>query len=59
MKNTIGAVILIVLGVIFLLNNLGIANLHLGALLAKWWPVIKWWPLILIAYGVALLFKRG
>jgi lia operon protein LiaF len=53
MKNKIGAIILIVFGVIFLLANLGIANLNLGALLAKWWP------LILIAFGVGMLFKRG
>ncbi len=53
MKGKIGAIILIALGVIFLLANLGIANFNLGALAAKWWP------LILIAVGVGMLFTRG
>lgn len=46
-----GAVILIVLGVLFLLSNLGwIPNL--GPLFAKYWP------LILIIVGVTSLVKR-
>lgn len=53
MKPGVTAIILIVIGVIFLLNNLGIANLNIGAL------VHKWWPLILIAVGVGMLFRRG
>lgn len=46
-----GAVILIVLGVLFLLSNLGLLP-RLGPLFAQWWP------LILIAVGVYLLVQR-
>jgi uncharacterized membrane protein len=46
----VGAVILIVLGAVFLLGNLGLIP-HLGPLLAQWWP------LILIVVGVYLLIK--
>jgi hypothetical protein len=50
-KSIIGAVILIVLGALFLLSNLGwIPNL--GPLFAKWWP------LILIIIGVSSLLRR-
>lgn len=51
MKSRIGAVILIVLGVLFLLSNLGWLP-RIGPLLAQWWP------LILIAVGVYLLVQR-
>lgn len=51
MKPRIGAVILIVLGVLFLLSNLGLLP-RLGPLFAQWWP------LILIAVGVYLLVQR-
>jgi hypothetical protein len=47
----IGALILIVLGVLFLMGNLGWIP-HLGPLLAVWWPVI------LIVVGVFLLARR-
>jgi len=50
-KSRIGAVILIVLGVLFLLSNLGWIP-GLGALIAQWWPVI------LIAVGVSMLVQR-
>jgi hypothetical protein len=50
-KALIGAVILIVLGVLFLLANLGLVP-QLGSLIAKWWP------LILIAVGVSMLLRR-
>ncbi len=50
--NLIPAVILIVLGALFLAQNLGWTNLGLGRLLATWWPAI------LIAVGVSLLFRR-
>lgn len=50
--NVIGAVVLIVLGTLFLLRNLGLTDLGLGRLIATWWP------LILIAVGISLLFKR-
>lgn len=46
----VGAVILIVLGAVFLLGNLGLIP-HLGPLLAKWWPVI------LIVIGATMLIK--
>jgi hypothetical protein len=50
-KSMTGALILIVLGVLFLLSNLGwIPNL--GPLFAKWWP------LILILIGVSSLVRR-
>jgi membrane-bound ClpP family serine protease len=49
---SIGAVVLIVLGVVFLAANHGwIPNI--GVLL------VRWWPLILIIVGVALLLKRN
>jgi len=51
MKPRVGAVILIVLGVLFLLSNLGMLP-RLGPLFAQWWP------LILIAVGVYLLVQR-
>ncbi|MNC90274.1 hypothetical protein D3C83_63520 [compost metagenome] len=51
MKSRIGAVILIVLGVLFLLSNLGWLP-RLGPLFAQWWP------LILVAVGVYLLVQR-
>jgi hypothetical protein len=50
-KSAIGAVILIVLGSLFLLSNLGLLP-RLGPLFAQWWP------LILIAVGVFLLTQR-
>ncbi|HTD29508.1 MAG TPA: DUF5668 domain-containing protein [Xanthomonadaceae bacterium] len=53
MKPNVPALILIAIGVLFLLHNLGIANFNLGQL------ILKWWPLILIVLGVQMLFKRG
>jgi hypothetical protein len=50
-KPRIGALILIVLGVLFLLSNLGWIP-RLGPLFAQWWPVI------LIVVGVSLLVRR-
>ncbi|HET8667097.1 MAG TPA: DUF5668 domain-containing protein [Terriglobales bacterium] len=45
----IGAIVLIGLGVIFLLNNMGWVHLHgLG----------EWWPVVLIALGVLLYARR-
>jgi hypothetical protein len=48
----VGAVILIALGVIFLLKNLGIADIRIFDLLSVWWP------LVLIALGVSMLLNR-
>jgi len=47
---SVAACILIVLGIIFLLKNLG------------WLPrpvIAQWWPLILIIVGVLLLIRRS
>ena len=49
----IAPIVLIVVGTIFLLNNLGLTDLHLGQLMRTWWPAI------LIVVGISLLFKRG
>ena len=51
-RSMFGAVVLIAVGVIFLLINLGILPVaELRALLAQWWP------LILIVLGVWLLIR--
>jgi hypothetical protein len=50
-KPRIGAVILIVLGALFLLSNFGMIP-RIGPLLAQWWP------LILIVVGVSMLLRR-
>jgi ribose/xylose/arabinose/galactoside ABC-type transport system permease subunit len=52
MRLHVGAAILIVLGVIFLLINLDIAPAaELKKLLAQWWP------LLLIAVGVTVVMR--
>jgi hypothetical protein len=50
-KSRVGAIILIVLGAIFLLSNFGMLP-RLGPLIAQWWP------LILIVVGVSMLVRR-
>ncbi len=45
------AIILIVLGLAFLLNNLGVAKLPIRELAAKWWPAI------LIIIGISWLTR--
>lgn len=51
-RSRTGAFVLILIGVIFLLINLGVLPVaELKALLAQWWP------LILILVGVAILFQ--
>lgn len=51
-RSRTGAFILILIGVIFLLINLGVLPVReLRALLAQWWP------LILILVGVAMLIR--
>jgi len=47
----IPALILILLGIAFLLSNLGLLP-RLGPLFAQWWPVI------LIVVGAAMLLRR-
>ena len=54
MKLMLWPLILILLGVLFLLHNLGV--MPLGAVKQL---LATWWPLILIAVGVAGLAKRG
>ena len=53
MKGNIAAIVLVVLGVFFLLTNLGLISISLRELLRVWWPVA------LIAVGVALFFTPG
>ena len=50
-KTRIGAYILIGLGIIFLLSNLGLLP-GLRSLMAQWWP------LILIIAGILLLLRH-
>ncbi|WP_165488600.1 MULTISPECIES: LiaI-LiaF-like domain-containing protein [Dyella] len=50
MKPSVPGIILIVIGVLFLLRNLGF-DLHLGQLFATWWPVV------LIALGIGMFFR--
>jgi len=50
-RSRVGALILIVLGILFLASNLGWIP-RLGPLLHQWWP------LILIFVGVVLLIRR-
>ena len=50
----IGAIVVIVIGVVFLLINLGILPVaELKALLAQWWP------LIVIVLGAWMLIRPG
>ena len=48
-----GGIVLIVLGALFLINNLGIARLSIGEIIGKWWPAI------LIIVGISMLARRG
>jgi hypothetical protein len=50
--NVVAALVLIVVGTLFLLNNLGFTNLSLGRLITTWWPAI------LVIVGLGLLFSR-
>jgi lia operon protein LiaF len=52
-SNVVAALILIVVGLLFLANNLGWTNLSIGRLITTWWPAI------LVAVGVGMLFGRG
>ena len=51
-RSNIAAFVLIALGVLFLLSNLGVVP-HIGTILAKWWPAI------LIAVGAGMLIRRN
>lgn len=50
--NLLPALVLIVIGTLFLLNNLGLTSLNLGEVIRTWWPAI------LIVVGISLLFKN-
>jgi hypothetical protein len=51
MRSSFGAIILIVVGVLFLLSNLG--------LFPQVWPLLrKWWPVTLIIAGVVMLVEH-
>lgn len=52
MKPSAPAIILIVIGILFLMRNLGF-DVHLGELFATWWP------LAIVALGIGMLFKGG
>lgn len=52
-SNVVAALILILVGLLFLANNLGWTNLSLGRLIATWWPAA------LVACGIGMLFGRG
>ena len=51
--NIIGAVILIAIGIIFLLNNLGLVPSDI------WSELWRFWPFILILIGVQTMFKNS
>ena len=51
-RASLAAIVLIVLGSLFLLSNLGVIP-RLAPLFATWWP------LILILIGVTSLLKKG
>jgi hypothetical protein len=48
MKGNFAAIVLIVIGTVFLLLNLGVLNFNLLQLVGVWWPVV------LIGLGVGL-----
>lgn len=50
--NIVAALVLIVVGTLFLMNNLGFTDLSLGRLISTWWPAI------LVVVGLGLLFNR-
>jgi len=50
--NIIAALVLVVVGTLFLLRNLGFNVPGLGNLISTWWPAI------LIVVGLGLLFNR-
>ena len=51
MRSNFSALILIVVGVLFLLSNLG--------MIPHVWPFLRqWWPLALIIAGVVMLVER-
>ncbi|GAB3355336.1 MULTISPECIES: LiaI-LiaF-like domain-containing protein [Giesbergeria] len=51
MKGNFAAIVLVLLGTFFLLNNLELINVSLFQLFRVWWP------LILIVVGIMLFFS--
>ncbi|ACA12310.1 DUF5668 domain-containing protein [Xylella fastidiosa subsp. morus] len=52
-SNVVAGLILILVGLLFLANNLGWTQLSLGRLIATWWPAA------LVAIGIGMLFNKG
>ena len=52
MKGNFGAIVLMIVGVIFLLNNLNLIEINVFQLLRVWWP------LILILLGIGMFFTK-
>ena len=52
LRSRTGAIVLVIVGTLFLLSNLGVVP-QLGPLLRQWWP------LILIVIGVIMLVQRS
>ena len=48
MRGNVFAIVLVVTGTLFLLNNLGLLEVH------PWELLRTWWPLIPIAIGISL-----
>ena len=50
MRGNVAAIVLVLVGLFFLLNNLGLIDLSL-------WELVRvWWPLVLIGVGLTLFF---
>jgi cell wall-active antibiotic response 4TMS protein YvqF len=49
-RSIVGGLVIITIGVIFLLDNLGVLEGHAFA---------RWWPLVLVVIGVSKLVLRG
>jgi len=52
-SNLFAAIVLILVGLFLLASKQGMLNGNLGALIAEWWPAL------LVAVGIAMLFKRN
>ena len=50
MRGNVAAIVLVLVGLFFLLNNLGLIDISL------WQLVRVWWPLVLIGVGLTLFF---
>jgi hypothetical protein len=52
MKSNVSAYLLIALGLLFLVHNLGWFDINIGRLIATWWP------LILVIVGIGMLRRH-